>query len=375
MDTTTIEKLYGKAQAYVDRFEYEVATKFLIKILTTYQDAHIPSLILLGMVANELEDFSTAFDCYSRLVQLHTPLIQAFLQSLSSPPHLNNNFELLEQFAEWHLCLAQLCDAKEALEFYEKAVFYLKELIHRLSLEQHHAPLFVTVREKLVSALCAMAEIHFTDFGDNPSSDTAALSLLSQAKSLYSLDSPYSPLILESFMASLIQAYPAMEADDAKLQIEGGLNEIDYLIAQIYLNQTDRAQATAYLNTVLERLDTYLCLPIEKRLPVDNPQQITSYTPSVSFRLQIAKLAMELEKWDDAIDLLQDLNHDVAEDLPDVSYLWAWSLLLQYQQDRTKTSPDDGSETVQEAQVLLERAQKVFILSLSFLFYHNLLLH
>ena len=347
----SVDTLFAKAQGLADQFEYDLSAKFLIKIISTLEACHIPSLELLGMLSNELEDFATAFDCYARLVTQY------------EEKRKQNEMILFEKekVAQWYLCLAQLCDGQEALNYYSNAsVLFEEELA--LCTEKRNLKL----RNQYCGALFSMAEIYFTDFGGDVGSDEAALALLEKARQLFIVPG-----------VSSIRTADALSREAHILALENGpLNEADYLTAQIRLNQGDRTQALLYLDLVLDRLDIILGSGVEDSAaaaaiiketqgPLEaNDEAI--YFPSMPFRLQVAKLAMELERWQDAIDLLQDLNHEVAENIPDVAYLWGWSLILSCKEESGNHKENDSKYNAEQAEDLLEakeqlvRARKVF---------------
>ncbi|KAG8839221.1 hypothetical protein FRC18_000077 [Serendipita sp. 400] len=185
--------LYEKAQSLVEQCDYELAAKFLKRILEKDQ-THVDAKELFGVVLLELGDLETAEQVFSDLV--------------SSCPSRG-------VVASAHLHLAQLSEGPRiALEHYQKAVDILHEEINRkpstegtLSIDDGQQ------RQTIAKALVAMTEIWLTDLCMEPEAEQSCESLLNAAIQL----DPENADVLQS-MASVRMSQ--QRTDDAKALVE-----------------------------------------------------------------------------------------------------------------------------------------------------------
>jgi tetratricopeptide (TPR) repeat protein len=130
-----------QAQALLDKYEYGMALKFLLKAFETERDGNVAF-----MIGNCYLDLQQTDDS-----QNHANAIEWLLKSLE----INGG-------KGWQQCLslAQLHAEKESAEWYERGISQLQEILSsdELSLDK---------RAELVrstsNALCALTELYMTD--------------------------------------------------------------------------------------------------------------------------------------------------------------------------------------------------------------------
>ncbi|KAI9862544.1 MAG: NAD-dependent histone deacetylase sir2 [Trichoglossum hirsutum] len=206
--------------------------------------------------------------------------------------------------AEKFLWLAQLCEegGEESVRWFERGVDVLRREIGELEgssgkrSEEEDAAL-EEKRRKIASALCGTIEVYMTDLALDPSAESRCESLIASAL----LHAPNSPEPLQT-------------------------------LASIRVSQLRLADARAALARSLE---------LWQHLPPDAPS-----VPDFPTRVSLARLLLETEMEDAAIDVLERL---VGEDDQSVEvwYLGGWGLYLMGQKKRGSpgtTQADDGED-------------------------------
>ncbi|KAH0544095.1 hypothetical protein FGG08_001713 [Glutinoglossum americanum] len=188
--------------------------------------------------------------------------------------------------AEKFLWLAQLCEegGEESVRWFERGVGVLRRDIGALegSAGKEYvgetATLLEEKRRKLASALCGIIEVYMTDLALSPSAESNCESLITDAL----LSAPHSPEPLQT-------------------------------LASVRISQLRLADARAALSRSLE---------LWQHLPPDAPD-----VPDFPTRVSLARLLLETEMEDAAIDVLERL---VGEDdgSVEVWYLGGWGLYL-----------------------------------------------
>jgi len=238
----------------------------------------LPALELLAEIQVELGDTDTAYTLYSRAATLDPT--GAHESSGGSGP---------EKF----LWLAQLSPngGEEAIGYYEKGVEVLQEFIGARCAGKHADLSDRRLEKKLVSALCGMAEIYMSD-----------LCMAADAEQR-----------CEKYVTEALLAAP--ESSEA-LQT----------LASVRISQQRTEDAAA----ALER-----AFAVWRDLDTESPEM-----PSYANRVQLARLLIETEQYETAIDVLERLQ---AEDdqLPDLWYLGGWTLFLLGERERSRSG---GSE-------------------------------
>jgi tetratricopeptide (TPR) repeat protein len=240
----------------------------------------LPALELLAEIQVELGDTDTAYTLYSRAATLDPT--GAHESAGGSGP---------EKF----LWLAQLSPngGEEAIGYYEKGVEVLQEFIGARYAGKHADLSDRRLEKKLVSALCGMAEIYMSD-----------LCMAADAEQR-----------CEKYVTEALLAAP--ESSEA-LQT----------LASVRISQQRTEDAAA----ALER-----AFAVWRDLDIESPE-----VPSYADRVQLARLLIETEQYETAIDVLERLQ---AEDdqLPDLWYLGGWTLFLLGEREREKGG-SGGSE-------------------------------
>lgn len=151
--------LFEKAQSLVEQCDYELAAKFLKRVIET-DGSHTQAKELFGVVLLELGDLENAQELFHNLI------------SSNSPPSVT---------ASAHLHLAQLCEnPREALDHYQKAVDTLYNSESSLFVTQGQSD-DLQSRTTIAKALVAMTEIWLTDLCMEPEAEQNCESLLNLA--------------------------------------------------------------------------------------------------------------------------------------------------------------------------------------------------
>lgn len=243
-----------------------------------HDPASLPALELCAEINVELGDTDAAYALYAQAAALDPTGAHESLGG-SGP----------EKF----LWLAQLSPAggAEAVRWYTTGVQVLRGLITARDAGVHADLAERMLEKKLVSALCGLAELYMSD-----------LCMEEEAEAL-----------CEGYVTEALLAVPL---DAEALQT----------LASVRISQQRGEDAVA----ALER-----SFSAWKDLGEENPDM-----PSYASRITLARMLIETERFETAIDVLERLQ---AEDdqLPDLWYLGGWTLFLLGEREREKVG---GSE-------------------------------
>ena len=322
------DELLDKAKSYVDKFEYDLASKFLVKILTKIDPSNVEALEILGMISNEINDYATAHDCYLRLVEMYKDSVVGKEEATWMKKY---------DVEKWYSSLAQLSEPDDAVNLYTEAV--------RIS--QTRLTCTTTCEDRkmhsqtLASLCCALAEVYVTDKAMHEGADEQAqhwLDLSRQAvqkrndeDALAAACRPFSLITLEIeyLQAQLLLNQGLKEASIEKLktcydQLDVIFDSSNYESTEGMASMNEESGCLNAENYAQDIGDTHM-KDIEKK---DSETEGQPEYPSVDFLLQLIKLSIELHILDDPIDLLQ-LMLDIYDDsMPDIYYLLAVCLCL-----------------------------------------------
>ncbi|KAI5839840.1 hypothetical protein DFP73DRAFT_518309, partial [Morchella snyderi] len=183
---------------------------------------------------------------------------------------------------EKFLWLAQLAPGGRAMvQWYERGTAVLRAWMHK---EAAGGGEERALKEKLVSALCAMAEIYMSDLCDDPDAESRCETYTTEA------------LLLSPTSAEALQT-----------------------LASLRLSQQRPTDAVA----ALQRSLSLWLHPSSPSAAADDDTN----TPSYAARVNLAKLLIETQQYDSALDVLERLQLE-DDQLPDLWYLGGWCLFL-----------------------------------------------
>lgn len=279
LDSTPPDVLLTQAVAFLHTGEPDQALSRAAQALQQLQPTpkptlvSLPALSLLGEINIERGDPEAAFSYFS---------LAAEADPEGDAPEAQGGG------AEKFFWLAQLCEegGSESVQWYEKGAECLRRQItqledetRRLSDQEERETLIQEKREKLAQALCGIAEVYMTDLSwDDNEAEEQCNKVMVEAL----LVAPESPEVLQT-------------------------------IASVRISQAKRGEAKEYLSKSLN---------IWRDLPTEDDR-----VPDFPSRISLARLLMEAELEDDAIQVLERL---VQEDDASVEawYLGGWCLHL-----------------------------------------------
>jgi len=175
-----------------------------------------------------------------------------------------------EEGPEKYLNMGQLAEGKESLQYYSKAIEVLKRFMTEVSEEEQGL-----VTEQLISAYCSVAEIYMTDECFDPNAETECGNVL-----------------------------------EAALKLDPKNSETLQTFASFKISQQDKDAALKYLTESFQVWQK-----------ISDPTEL----PEFEFRVQTAKLFMELDNFRTAADILESLlNED--DEISELWYLLGFSL-------------------------------------------------
>ncbi|KAL1306894.1 hypothetical protein AAFC00_005539 [Neodothiora populina] len=291
--TETPEQLYAQAIAHLEQTDPEAALSTAQRLLAALPPSQpqlqLPALNLLGEVNVELGNVEDA-RAY-------------FIQATELDPE-GQIPEALGGGAEKFLWLAQLCEegGSESVGWFEKGVRALQHEIStlenqdvaRASDEEKEARemQLEEKREKLAEALCAVAEVYMTDLSWEQDAEARCESLITEAL----LVTPDSPSVLQT-------------------------------LASIRLSQLKLDDARSALTRSIS---------LWRRLDPEDP-----LVPDFPTRVSLARLLMEAEMEEEAMDVLERLALEDDESV-EAAYLGGWCLHLVAEKKRAAAVADES---------------------------------
>lgn len=267
-------------------------------------DGALASLNLLGQISLELGDFEAARSYFLRAVAIDQD---------------GSRSEEVGGGSEKFLCLAQLSEegGKDSVGWFEKGAAALKAQIQKLEEATQRKRTDVQemqlddLRRKHAMCLCAVAEIYMTDLSWEADAEQRCEALVTEA---------------------------TMTAPDSA--------ESWQTLANVRISQSRIDDAKAALLRSME---------IWRDLPTEDPS-----VPDFPSRVSLARLLMEVELEQDALEVLERL---VGEDdhSVEVWYLGGWSLYVMGDKQRTdKKGEDEWKLTWYSSRTWLNQCLKLF---------------
>lgn len=245
-------------------------------------DSALAALNLLGKIKLELGEFESARSCFLKAVAID--------QAGSKSEDVGGG-------AEKFLCLAQLSEegGKDSVNWFQKGAAALQNQIHRLedvrnrSDEQQME--LEELRKKHVMTLCAVAEIYMTDLSWEADAEQRCEALVTEATMV-------APELAETWQT----------------------------LANVRISQERIEDAKAALLRSME---------LWKDLPTEDPS-----VPDYPTRVSLARLLMEVEMEQEAIEVLERL---VGEDdhSVEVWYLGGWGLYVMGEKQKAQKSTSE----------------------------------
>jgi tetratricopeptide (TPR) repeat protein len=258
--------------------------------------AALPALNLLGEINVELGDPESAREAFATAIAI-------------DPEGLNDG-------AEKFLWMAQLNDegGAESVAWFEKGVAVLKkeigELEGKLLKKKEETELLVEKRQKVANSLCGIAEVYMTDLSWEEDAEARCEAAVTEAL----LFAPSNPEPLQT-------------------------------LASIRISQLRHDDAKAALTRSME---------LWKTLDPDDPK-----VPDYSTRISLARLLMESELEDEAIEVLERL---VGENDGSVEawYLGGWCLHLLAGKQKVNGETDTATSLLRASRDWLDNCLKLY---------------
>ena len=245
--------IFAKAVEYYDKFEFDLAEKFLLKVLE--QDtSHYEALAMYGSVCLEKGNADEAEKVYKRIIENHPT-----------------------ECTDAHMALAELYCGLEAINQYQLGINLIQQELSACNDENERKSL----ARKISTAICAIAEIYMTDCCYEPDAEEKLESLIKQA----------------------------FQCDPANPEV--------YQVAANFRMSQDKAE---------EAKEVFMKgYQLWKDLDA-----IEESCPSYHFRLNAARLFIEMNNYENAIDVLEKLIKENDEDI-EVWYLFGLTYYLDEQ--------------------------------------------
>ncbi|KAI1265059.1 hypothetical protein F5Y18DRAFT_56219 [Xylariaceae sp. FL1019] len=264
-------------------------------------DDALSAINLLGQICLELGDFETA-----RMYLLRAVAIDAD----------GSKDESIGGGPEKFLCLAQLSEegGKDSVGWFEKGAAALKKQIQTLETKNRRTDeqgiLLVELKKKLAMTLCSVAEVYMTDLSWEEDAEKRCEALTTEA---------------------------TMVAPD--------FAETWQTLANVRISQSRFDDAKAALSRSLE---------LWKDLPPEDPS-----VPDFPSRVGLARLLMEVEQEQEAIEVLERL---VSEDDQSVEvwYLGGWGLYIMGDKQKEQTAEDDRKASWISSRVWLNQCLHLY---------------
>jgi tetratricopeptide (TPR) repeat protein len=251
----------------------------------------LPALNLLGEINVELGELDAAREYFGQAAQI------------------DEDGDIPEEKGggpDKFLWLAQLSEegGLDSVKWYRRAADVLREQIQSLDDEASESDNEAQIEEKqgkLANALCAVAEVYMTDLSWNDEAEEVCNRLMKEALSI----SPNNPETLQT-------------------------------AASVRISQLKKDDARQYLTKSLN---------LWKNLPANSPQ-----IPEFAVRISLARLLMEAEMEDDAMEVIEKL---IQEDDHSVEawYLGGWCLYLISEKQNTALNGSSKMEAEESKEI------------------------
>ena len=258
----SIEDILNKAEQFVEEYNYDMAQKFLQRALEINSD-HPRALEMTASLLLEAGQVEQAKQCLGRAITV-----------LPNQGHAK------------YFSLAQLFSGQESLDVYKQGILILQDMLPQLDQESSEAK---ESRKELSNSFCSVAELYMTDLCDNDEAEAECSRCVEKATEI----DPNNP-----------------EAWQTR--------------ARLHLIKSEFKEAKDTLNKSLE-----LWLPAYMAVIENKPQEASNFDPIevcpliYTTRLSTARMLIELEEWEKAVNVLDGLTEE-DDEIVDPWYLLGW---------------------------------------------------
>ncbi|CAJ1062140.1 probable assembly chaperone of rpl4 isoform X2 [Xyrichtys novacula] len=319
----SVLQLLEKTEEYMDSFDFEMAGLFCQRALDV-EPNNLQALDMLGHIHSELGDTQKAKGISFKLLSL-----QVFLRAVELSPDVGHNK---------YMYLGQLHSGQEAVDYYNRGIQVLLSVLEKQEHTTAQAgaaapsdedPELPTAKDVSV-AYCSIAEIYLAD------------------------------LCMEEGAADKCR-----ESIERALQYHYDNPEALQLMAS-YLFSTERNQeGKEYL---LKSVGLWLPAQKQSAASSSSEEDLQSMIPPYESRITTAKLLMESEEYEMAVDVLEGLLEE-DDEVVQVWYLSGWVCYLQLEKakeqqeregrQRTEEEKEEANALTDAARSYLTKAKKL----------------
>uniref|UniRef100_A0A8C7XJ20 Si:dkey-12j5.1 n=1 Tax=Oryzias sinensis TaxID=183150 RepID=A0A8C7XJ20_9TELE len=303
----SVEQLLEKTEEYMDSFDFEMAGLFCQRALDVDPN-NLQALDMQGHICSELGDTQKAKGVFLRAVEL-------------SPDEGHSKY----------MYLGQIHTGLEAIGYYTKGIQVLLSTMEKQETAQAGAAAAATVEDKELPsekdvsvAYCSIAEIYLTD------------------------------LCMEEGAADKCR-----ESIEMALKYQHDNPEALQLMAS-YLFSTERNQeGKEYL---LKSVGTWLPAQKQSTSSSSTEEDVQKDIPPYESRITTAKLLMECEEYEMAVDVLEGLLEE-DDEVVQVWYLSGWVCYLQWEKakEQQETEGREVTEEEREEWKALQEAARSYL--------------
>ncbi|XP_024249529.1 probable assembly chaperone of rpl4 [Oncorhynchus tshawytscha] len=305
----TVEQLLEKTEECMDSLEFEMAGRFCQRALEVEPD-NLLTLDLLGHIHSELGDTQRAKEVFLHAVQL-------------SP----------EEGHSKYMSLGQIHTGQEAVQYYTKGVQILLCMLEKhaqatagAGAEAAASPLQdsgseIPIARHVCVAYCSVAEIYFTDLCMEERAGDQCREAIERALT-YQPDNPEALQLMASYLFSTEK------------------------------NQEGKEYLMRSVDAWLPALKQSEAPPSREDVEEEHTQ---SDIPPYESRITTAKLLIEAEEYETAVDVLEGLLEE-DDEVVQVWYLSGWVCYLQME-ERRREEREESDEEREECEALKEAAR------------------
>uniref|UniRef100_A0A3P9KVH6 Probable assembly chaperone of rpl4 n=1 Tax=Oryzias latipes TaxID=8090 RepID=A0A3P9KVH6_ORYLA len=303
----SVEQLLEKTEEYMDSFDFEMAGLFCQRALDVDPN-NLQALDMQGHICSELGDTQKAKGVFLRAVEL-------------SPDEGHSKY----------MYLGQIHTGLEAVGYYTKGIQVLLSTLEKQETAQAGAAAAATVEDKeppsekdVSVAYCSIAEIYLTDLCmEEGAADKCRESIEMALK--YQHDNPEALQLMASYLFSTERNQEGKE----------------YLLKSVGTWLPAQKQSTSSSNT---------------------EEDVQKDIPPYESRITTAKLLMECEEYEMAVDVLEGLLEE-DDEVVQVWYLSGWVCYLQWEKakEQQETEGREVTEEEREEWKALQEAARSYL--------------
>jgi len=258
----SIDDILNQAERSIEEYNYDMAQKFLQRALEMNSD-HPRALEMTASLLLEAGQVEQAKQCLGRAITV-----------LPNQGHAK------------YFSLAQLFSGQESLDIYKQGILILQDVLSQMDQESSEAK---EARKELSNSFCAVAELYMTDLCDKEEAEAECSRCVEKAT-----------------------------------EIDQNNPEAWQTRARLHLIKSEYKEAKDTLNKSLE-----LWLPTYMAVLDNRPQEASNFDPIevcpllYTTRLSTARMLIELEEWEKAVNVLDGLVEE-DDEIVDPWYLLGW---------------------------------------------------